>query len=109
MDTLKQDPNYDVVLRLMRGLYQYNKRAAELEEFGIDLYKLAPITELVQATYLSIGVPAEVTTDELMEPGEHWDWGGVLYALYDETDGSDEAFLQIADELREEYQNGLID
>jgi propanediol dehydratase small subunit len=44
-----------------------------------------------------------------MEPGEHWDWGGVLYALYDETDGSDEAFLQIADELREEYQNGLID
>jgi hypothetical protein len=109
MDTLKQNPNYDVVLRLMRGLYQYNKRAEELEEFGIDLYKLAPITELVQATYLSIGVPAEVTADELMEPGEHWDWGGVLYALYDETDGSDEAFLQIADELREEYQNGLID
>ena len=58
MDTLKQNPNYDVVLRLMRALYQYNKRAEELEEFGIDLYKLAPITELVQATYLSIGVPA---------------------------------------------------
>ena len=48
MDTLKQDPNYDMALRLMRGLCQYNKRAAELEEFGIDLYKLAPITELMQ-------------------------------------------------------------
>ena len=109
MDTLKQDPNYNVVLRLMRGLYQYNKRAAELEEFGIDLYKLAPITELMQATYMAIGVPPEVTSDELMEPGEHWDWGAVLYGLYDETDGSDEEFLQIADELREEYQKGLID
>lgn len=43
-----------------------------------------------------------------MEPGEHWDWGSVLYGLYDETDGSDEKFLQIADELREEYQKGLI-
>ena len=111
MDTLKQDPNYDVVLRLIRGLYQYNKRAAELEEFGIDLYKLAPITKLMQATYLAIGVPPEVTSDELMEPGEHWDWDweAVLYGLYNETDGSDEAFLQIADELREEYQKGLID
>ena len=109
MGTHKQDPNYDVVLRLMRGLYQYNKRAEELEEFGIDLYKLAPITELMQATYLAIGVPPEVRAKELMEPGEHWDWGAVLYGLYDETEGSDTAFLQIADELREEYQKGLID
>ena len=109
MDTLKQDPNYDVVLRLMRGLYQYNKRAADLEEFGIDLYKLAPITELMQATYLAIGVPPEVTVNELMEPGEHWDWGCVLSGLYDETDGSDEEFMQIAVSLREAYQKGLID
>jgi len=29
--------------------------------------------------------------------------------LYDETDSSDEEFLQIADELREEYQKSLID
>ena len=68
-----------------------------------------PISEFMQATYLAIGVPTEVTADKLMEPGKHWDWGSVLYGLYDETDGSDEAFLQIADELREEYQKGLID
>ena len=64
---------------IVRGLYQYNKRAEELEEFGIDLYKLAPITELMKATYLAIGVTTEVTAEELMEPGEHWDWGAVLY------------------------------
>ena len=44
METQKQDINYDVVLRLMLGLYQFGKRAEELEPFGIDLYKLAPIT-----------------------------------------------------------------
>ena len=109
METQKQDINYDVVLRLMRGLYQYNKRAAELVEFGIDLYKFTPITELMQATYLAIGVPPEVTVNELMEPGEHWDWGCVLSGLYDETDGSDEEFMQIAVSLREAYQKGLID
>ena len=109
MDTQKQDINYDVVLRLMLGLYQFGKRAEELEPLGIDLYKLAPITELMQATYLAIGVPPEVTENELMEPGGHWDWGCVLYALYDETDGSDEAFMKIAVRLREEYQKGLID
>jgi hypothetical protein len=109
METQKQDINYDVVLRLMLGLYQFGKRAEELEPLGIDLYKLAPITELMQATYLAIGVPPEVTVNELMEPGEHWDWGCVLSGLYDETDGSDEEFMQIAVSLREAYQKGLID
>lgn len=109
MDTQKQDINHDLVLRLMRGLYQFRKRAEELKLFGIDLDILAPITELMQATYIAIGVPPEVTPDQLMEPGDHWDWGGVLYGLYDETDGSDEAFMAIAVCLRKDYQQGLLD
>jgi hypothetical protein len=54
MDTLKQDTNYDVVFRLMRELYQYNKRAEELEEFGIDLYKLQEAAKKEIAAHIMI-------------------------------------------------------
>jgi len=37
-----------------------------------------------------------------------WDWGAVLYALYEETNGENESFLQIAANLRKEYRKDLL-
>lgn len=55
----QQPYNTDLVLRLMPGLYEFEKRVDELNRFGMDLFELAPITDLVQATYMAIGAPSE--------------------------------------------------
>jgi len=102
--------NTDLVLRLMRAIYQFLKRCEELEPLGIDLDTLSPIQEFAQATYIAIGVPPEVTSDDLNKSDMvWWDWGAALYGLYNETDGSDKAFLKIADQLREDYRLGLLE
>ena len=91
------------LLRLLRGLYQFGRRAQELKPLGIDLFELASHEELIQGVYMAMGLPPEPSTMEDMDNGEHWDWAGSLHALADETDGSDEAFLAIVKELRDNY------
>ena len=104
--------NTELVLRLMRGIYQFLKRCEELEPLGIDLNTLSPIDDIIQATYIAIGVPPDATGDDLDKADAAsvlWDWGAVLYGLFDETNGSDKAFLKIADKLREDYRRGLLE
>ena len=105
--------NPELVLRLLRGIYQYLKRADELEPIGIDLNTLAPIDEIVQAAYIAIGVPTDIADDEdLFTPnadGILWDWGGRIYDLYTETDGSDSELLNFANKMLEDYRVGLHD
>ena len=102
--------NSELVLRLMRAIYQFLKRCEELEPIGVDLDRLSPIKDFVQATYIAIGVPPDATGDDLDKSDTVlWDWGAVLYGLFDETNGSDKAFLKIADKLREDYRRGLLE
>ncbi len=96
--------NFRKVIGFVAQSHEYHKRGNELEPLGIDLDTLAPIEGIIQATYIAIGV----TIDGAADGSSEWDWAGTLFGLYGDTDGTDDAFLKVAEELRETYRNEML-